>query len=533
MRAAKAGKPVRMGVALMAAAFSLFWGGAMGSTDSKTAFTYVVTETGQATSLDPLDADSTNNLPVARMLYFTPLEVSLEDRLESHVLSAFGFDEATSTISWRVRDGLTFSDGTPLTAEDVAFSVLRMAKARPSFPVIRDIRGVAEWAGRTDALRTMPDGMTLAKSEISIRLSRKVDHPLFRFALEIFSIVPKRCVDLDTGKLTCPEPPSSGFYVLKNRSADRWRFERREDSTVPDAVRRPKAIEFAYVSPRDMVAVAAKLDGRTVIAGHEGLLPPSEVRGLLAKHDSRALPASRFSVLQINAASAPFKDKLCRRVFADAFREAYETVAGDILPTEGSIFTKILPGYISLPELRQAFPVAPEDRSRCLAVLRATPPRWGHAKGRPMPPSYEQAMRAAFEALGLRTSEPREFSSGPELFEAFHDGEIQLMSIATGFWPLDPAGDLQMLFTPNLHRPLARVAADGKLQELIEKTQTGADSALKAKSFAEVNRHLFDDAQFNPYNHFRRFYLGKDNPTLRRLPSSITAPAPWQVFPQN
>lgn len=533
MRAAKASRPARMGVALMAAAFSLFGGGAMVSTDSKTPFRYVVTETGQATSFDPLDADSTNNLPVARMLYFTPLEVSLEDRLESHVLASFGFDESTSTISWRVRDGLAFSDGTPLTAEDVAFAVLRMARARPSFPVVRDILGVAEWAGRRDALRTMPVGMTLAKGEISIRLSRRVDHPLFRFALELFSIVPKRCVDLDTGKLTCAEPPSSGFYVLKDRSAERWRFERREDSTVPDAPRRPKAIEFTYVNPRDLVAAAGRLDGRSVIAGHEGLLPPSEVRGLLARQDSRALPASRFSVLQINAATAPFKDKLCRRVFADAFREAYEKVAGDILPTEGSVFTKILPGYISLPELRRAFPVPPESRSRCLAELRATPPRWGHAKGRPMPPSYEQAMRATFEALGLKASEPREFASGPELFEAFHDGEIQLISIATGFWPLDPAGDLQMLFTPNLHRPLARVAADGKLQELIEKAQASGDSAWKAAAFAEVNRHLFDDAQFNPYNHFRRFYLGMDNPTLRRLPSSITAPAPWQVFPQN
>lgn len=99
----------------------------------------IVTETGKYTSLDPLDADKTHNLPVARMLYLTPLQITKDNDITSLVLEDFNYNESTKTIVWKMKKGLKFSDGTNITAEDVAFSVARMAHRRPKFPVIRPL----------------------------------------------------------------------------------------------------------------------------------------------------------------------------------------------------------------------------------------------------------------------------------------------------------------------------------------------------------------------------------------------------------
>ena len=106
---------------------------------------YIITETDQPTSLDPLDADQTQNLPVARMIYATPLEIDASDAISSLVLEKFSYDKLTKTIHWKVKKDLKYSDGESMTVEDVAFSVLRMTYARPKFPVIDSIEGVSEW----------------------------------------------------------------------------------------------------------------------------------------------------------------------------------------------------------------------------------------------------------------------------------------------------------------------------------------------------------------------------------------------------
>ena len=71
---------------------------------------YVITETDKYTSLDPLDADLTHNLPVARMIYATPLEIDASDSMTSLVLESFSYDRGSQTITWVVKKGLKFSD---------------------------------------------------------------------------------------------------------------------------------------------------------------------------------------------------------------------------------------------------------------------------------------------------------------------------------------------------------------------------------------------------------------------------------------
>ena len=73
------------------------------TTYSSNSLEYIITETGLFDSLDPLDADKTQNLPVARMIYATPIEIDKNGNLSSNVLSEFSYNEETKQIHFSLK----------------------------------------------------------------------------------------------------------------------------------------------------------------------------------------------------------------------------------------------------------------------------------------------------------------------------------------------------------------------------------------------------------------------------------------------
>ncbi len=491
-----------------------------------TDFRYLITETSGPTSHDPLDADSTHNLPVARMLYLTPLEVSGEDKLESKVLSHFSYDSNSHVVTWIVRDGLYFNDGTPILVEDVVLSVLRMAAERPKFPVIREILGVEKWSKSAHPLLSLPEGIRVEGKQIQILLTRDVDHPLFRFCLEIFGIIPSRCVDRKTNTLTCEKPPESGLYEVELKSQAKITFKRRMNTGVEISV--PQKITFEYVSPR-FVLEHEITDMETVLATNEGLFSPSEIRLLKAKYYTHYLPRSRFSSFLLRPDVPPFARSECRLLFASELRKQYGVLTNSGSQIEGSISPKIVPGYLPVSVLDSDYQLSREAKEECREIFQRHPIRWSIVANF-RAPLFEDAVKSTLKALGQANPEPMVFQSFSEQQTSFVGGKIDLMRVASGLWPLDPFGDLQMLFTPNMHEILKPLHNDSVLQTLLGDLRLNLPSSEKRKKAEELNRHLYREGIFNVLEHISRFYISQTGVIPSSLPAAITSPAPWQVF---
>ena len=489
--------------------------------ESEQTYTYVITETTGPTSLDPLDADSTNNLPVARMIYATPLEISDQNQLTSSILDSFEYDRAKAAIYWSVKSGLSFQDGTPITADDVAFAVARMAFARPKFPVIQHIRGVEDWAAEPGALSKLPSGISVDGKKISIRLKSNLEHPLFRFCLELFSVIPKRCVDVQTNKISCKEIPESGYYRLLSKTAESLMFERRKELRAKETL--PRVVRFEYVPVSE---VGGKSFGeRSVISGNELMYSRPVLKDLESRMVFRPTPASRFAGFLLHPQVKPFQDKNCRRYFSRLFRESYAEVADKSQSLETSLFTKVLPGYLTASQLLNMSPKIPEPAAaKCRQALREATITWGYVRGEKS--IFHDVMKATLKKLGGKESSPFEAKDRKELISRFVDRELGVSPSSSGFWALDPAGDLKMLFTPSLHKMLQFVAADAQLQEMIEKAEKDPGQ------FGRINQYLYDEALINVYAHLRRFYAFPDKSGVADIPFAITSPAPWQVFRQ-
>lgn len=500
------------------------------SMESNQSWNYVITETSRYSSLDPLDADATQNLPVARMLYLTPFEMSQNDTLKSGLLEHFEFSTEKNEATWIVRKGLTFDNGTPITAEDVAFSVTRMAFARPLFPVIREIIGIQEWKQSNNALSDLPKGISINGQKISIRFSKPVDHPLFRFSLELFSVIPKSCVDLKTNKLICDKPPASGYFRIKNESQDEIVFESR--NKFHDSVLSPnqKIIRFQYKEPASVFEKEKMWPERTVIAANESSFSDEELTQLPNLFQIRPLPKNRFAGLLLNPNVKAFSTPECRNSFLHRFREKLIELGTPKKDVESSLTMAILPGYLSWEELQErSGAVTKNHLENCAKELSKNPVEFSVWEGQRFLRA-ENAVLAALASFGQRVNSPSVQPSRAIVIEKFLKGESPFLLVGSGFWPQDPFGDLQMLFTPNLHKQLQFISPDEELQALIEQLRTPLPPKQKRMLAEKLNLLIFSKGLLGVYRHTKRFYLSPKTSEYKVVPLALTSPSPWQVF---
>ncbi|MBL7554268.1 MAG: hypothetical protein JNM24_00490 [Bdellovibrionaceae bacterium] len=486
----------------------------------------IITETAKYSSLDPLDGDKTANLPVVRMVYLTPVQITKDNELASFVLESFAFDEKSKTITWKMKKGLKYSDGTNMTADDVAFAVARMAHKRPKFPVIETIEGLDKWLAQKSPLKSLPSGIQVQGDQIKIKLTHKHPQPLFRFCLEIFSIIPKKCVDLETSKINCASVPTSGFYKITGQAENSVEFARSHLET--QNFDGPEKIKFEYWPLSSVESKLSELDENTVLAGNESHFTISALKKIESGFKVHFLPAARFTDLDINKSQEFFKDKVCRQVFAKTFRDSFKTVAGEYFNLESSIFTKIVPGYLSSNDLnKKSFAqLKDSDLAKCKEKMKSNPPAWGMVESE-KESNLNKALQLTFKKLGASENPTIRLKTRDELGNLFDEEKVGIFYGGSGFWAQDAAGDLQMLFTPGLHKSLDFVTQDNSLQTLIRNLKE--DPTNKAR-FMEINQYLHDEALFNVYSHVRRFFVSKKSSHNLELPFAITSPFPWHLF---
>jgi hypothetical protein len=403
-----------------------------------------------------------------------------------------------------------------------------MAFTRPAFPVIQYIVGLDEWRNRPKALHSLPSGIRIQGSTITIELSRAVEHPLFRFCLELFSIVPKTAVDLESNKLKSTQPSSSGYYQFVSKSDRNWLFRKRDCFAQIHGKNPPIEILFQFVPAAEVMTIVRNLDEKTVIASNEGLFSSQDLIEIERTSEMRAAPSSRFGAILLNPNFPPFDRKECRQYFIGKFRKLLGQGEFQRFQIEASLFTKLLPGYLKTEELAKHI----SPHASCRSALQSSNLKWASVKGMTNF-LYDTTVIRALDDLGGVSKNHIQLNSKAEMTDWFHENKLAIIPVATGFWPLDPVGDLQMLFTPNLHKVLKFVSRDQVLQEFIKKILNEKDAKQRTVLFEALNRYLFEDALFNVYIHFRRFFITHKSRTLRNIPLAITSSAPWQLFETN
>ena len=252
-----------------------------------------------AATLDPQVQWDTDSYSIYRNIFDNLVTRDAGGAIVPQVATAWRYAD-DKTVVFDIRSGITFQDGSPLTPEDVAFSVNRIINPAFKSPQLSQYDQIAS-AEVTGASQ--------------VTLHTKTPYPVLLAQLVKLSMVPKAIVEKLGDTEFNQHPVGSGPYKLRS-----WQHG---VATTLDAV--PGywrgAPPFASVVFRAVPDVTTRV--ADLRAGRADLvrgLSPDDAEALKSDPSVQVLsiPTERVAYLSINALAGPGKDVRVRRAIAMA-----------------------------------------------------------------------------------------------------------------------------------------------------------------------------------------------------------------------
>lgn len=252
-----------------------------------------------AATLDPHLQWDTDSYTVYRNIFDNLVTRDASGTIVPQIATAWTYVSDT-VIDFTIRQGVTFHDGTPLTPEDVVFSIRRIIDPALRSPQLSQFDQIAS------AEVTGP---------ATVRMVTKSPYPALFAQLVKLSIVPKAYVDKVGAQKFNLEPVGSGPFRLKQ-----WQKGIAATLEANDTYWRGKP-PFRTVVFRVVPDVATRVaDLQTGKADIVRGLSPDEA--LTVKKDAKlqvlAVPTERIGYMFLNTQAGPTQDVRVRRAVAHA-----------------------------------------------------------------------------------------------------------------------------------------------------------------------------------------------------------------------
>jgi peptide/nickel transport system substrate-binding protein len=257
---------------------------------------------------------------------FEPLMVenNMTGKTEFRLAESYSYSDDLKTLTVKIRDGLKWSDGSPLTAEDVAYSYT-MTKDTPAF----DLKGFWTESGNLESI-TVVDDTTVA-------FNLKEADSTFVWHISAYHIVPKaqwsKAQDLTT--FTNPNPIGNGpFTEVKYQRAQQMELCRNpnyylanENRPFLDCVTFRSFNDNSQIQP---ALIRGEIDwGSNFIADIDSTYVAAD-----KANNHYWYPANDAINLYINTKEAPFDDLNVRKALSMALdRESIVEFAAYGYPT--------------------------------------------------------------------------------------------------------------------------------------------------------------------------------------------------------
>ncbi len=423
----------------------------------------------------------------------------------------WSFSPDGRTILLKLRQGVKFHDGTPLTAEAVAFSINRIKDPALRSPMAATILGPVEGVSALDPF--------------TVQISMRSPFAPFLDSLTEISLAPVSPAAVQKyGKDFGQHPVGTGPFMVKEivpnqrvvlvRNSDyRWapKVFKHSGPAYLD--------ELVYtVVPEDATRVAQLVRGEVQVLYNA---PPREVQRLKRNPNFRAYfkdqPGFPRSLV-LNTNKWPFDDVRVRIAIAHALnkeellRAVYENIGGVArLP-----LSPVTWGYAKELE-KDAYAYNPERARQVLAEAGWRPGPGGilAKDGRPFRVSLwtttvpQQVLEAQVEQAQLRAvgidTQIHAIEQAPYL-AAIRKGEHDIGGM------LFVSADPDVLFTVSHSTQIERgwntaYYKNAELDRLLEEARTTIDAANRKETYARVQEHLVKNVPYIPYYLITRAFL--------------------------
>src|SRR5215208_4651608 len=304
--------------------------------------------------VDPQKSSFTNEIDILAQAYEGLTGLDTNQQTVPAAAESWEYNDDATQITFHLREGLKYSDGSPLTAENFRYAVERTCDpitAGEYQSLLFEIVGCAEFAGLSaneegEAREYTPEEYEEARSALG---AKALDDRTLQIDLTnpapyyhtiaytwVFFPVKKEIVDADPDNWWKSAENHIGngpFRVTGIDENQRWTFEANENYWQG----RPKldGLDYVYVEDAAVALEAYRAGDLDTVQLEPPQIPEVQADPELSEAYVTYPTASTYN-LAMNLTMEPFTDKKVREAFAYAFdRETYcaEIRSGDCTPT--------------------------------------------------------------------------------------------------------------------------------------------------------------------------------------------------------
>ncbi len=251
-----------------------------------------------------------------------------------------------ATWQFTLRDGVTFHDGSPFTAQDVAFTLERNKKPELTCEVGGKYFGGMEFT-------------TNIVDDYTIEITTNPPSPILPLLMTVMPIASASATP--EGELT-REPVGTGPYVFDTWDVGQSIVLKRNPDYWGDA---PEVEQATYVWRTDSAVAAAMVE-----TGEADIVPAIAMQDATNPDTDFAYPNSETTYMRIDTRTAPLDDRRVREALNLAIDR--EAMIGTLLPEESEIASQlVVPTTIGYNQEMEPWPYDPERAMELIEEARA------------------------------------------------------------------------------------------------------------------------------------------------------------------
>lgn len=269
----------------------------------------------EPSNLNPVYPSLSGISPVAAQL-FTPLISEKPDgKVRPALAESWIYSEDLQSITYTIADGATWHDGTPITAEDVVFTVNQIKDSDNNSPLAQKL----SYIEGVEAINPRQVRFNL-KQVYAGELQSTNIYPIPKHLLSREENLPNADFNV--------EPVGSGPYKMKEWNKGEWI----ELTANPDYFRgRPPVDRMVFYTPASMGELLAELQEGNIDLAYN--MPPGNNYDTLSSYDKVLSPGRSYAYVGWNLERFP--DKKLRQAFSIAIDR--EKIISEVLDNYGQV----------------------------------------------------------------------------------------------------------------------------------------------------------------------------------------------------
>ena len=425
-------------------------------------------------TLDPTTTAAWASTNIEELIFTGLLRWSPAMELELDLATGYETPDDTTYI-FTLRDGVTFHNGAPLTAEDVKYTFERVmdpATASPNASIFRPIAGIT------------------AVDPLTVRFS--LSEPFAPFLRYLATIPYGAIIPRDSGDDQALAPVGTGPFRFVEHQLDQAVRLARFDAYYEDGL--PYLDEVTFQLLGDESSIAAAIQAGTVDMGW--LKNP-----IIAQATAQAAPgltsfpgvSSRYLPIRFKLTEPPFDDVRVRRAMSLALDR--QALADTVLGGYGAVGTFLPPsqiaGYVGdgsdLPyytrDLEQARALLAEAGQASLTI-----PEFKIVAANQLDVQAAQLMQAQWAEAGITVQiNPMEVGA---ILEDWTSGNYA-MAMVGGVWTPDPNQEVQPMYSQSAMGQ-GQGINDPELDALIEAGLSTTDEAERIDIYQQIQELVLE-----------------------------------------